>query len=166
MRAGLGGALVAVPVVGTIVLPVMMARRPPFVMTKMLPVVVPEGLARPGVMSEGISGLRHRAFMPRRDIFRKRRHGFVVNHSLQIHSQFFHFRETLGSDVVTPLALLLFFVHPTQLFSGFDKYTPQSKGIHRTNAAFFRVFGFHMTPFSRVRKQLASQVLRSSEVLR
>jgi hypothetical protein len=145
--AGRGRALVAVPVVLTIVLPVMMARGPPFVVTEMLPVVVPDGLSGAHVLSEGISRLRHRALMPGRRIFRKRSHGLVVNNSLQIHPQLFHCLETFGGNVVTALALHLFFLHPPQLFGGFHKYTPQSKGIHRANAAFFRVFGFHMTPF-------------------
>jgi len=98
------------------------------------------------VPRDRIPRLGDRALMAGRDIFRKGSHGLVVNNPLQVQPQLLHLRETFGRNVVTALALLLFFLHPSQFFGRFDKYAPQRKGIHRANAVFFRVFGFHMTP--------------------
>jgi hypothetical protein len=145
---------VAVPVVGTILVPVMLACGVAFVLAEMLPLVLPgllafvmpDVLARPHVLGGGIPRLRHRALVPGWNVLRKRRHGLVVNNLLQVHPQLFHFRETFGRNVISALALLLFFVHPPQFLGGFDEDPSQSKGIHRADAGFFRVFGFHLTP--------------------
>ena len=55
---------------------------------------------------------------------RRRRQGPVVDHALQVHSQFFHFGESLGSDVVASLAVDLLLHHPTELLHRFNKDVP------------------------------------------
>lgn len=92
---------------------------------------------RPHVVGKSDFGARLLLLVARGGTLRWRRHGPVVDHALQVHSQFFHFGESLGSDVVAALAFDLLFHHPTELFRRFDEDIPESKGIDRTNTIIF-----------------------------
>ena len=124
LRLGSGSlALMAMTIVVAIVGPVLPV---PVVMPRTI-VARAEGVRtrlRPHVVRKGDFGARLRMLVARGTTLRGRRHGPVVDHALQVHSQLFHFGESLGSDVVAALAIDLLFLQPAKLFRRFDEDGP------------------------------------------
>jgi hypothetical protein len=83
---------------------------------------------------------------------------------LDVHAEFAHLLESLGSDKVLPLTIGFVFLDPLQLLCRFDKYASDGKRIDWPQTVVVFALGFYLAPLVVDGKILLSSLLAFVQV--